>query len=235
VQRGSVGNCIPLFEILPLLEKKMKFSSVFSGLLVAAASTLATHAGIVSSGPINVEVTQASPYTMTITEDGMSFSWLITNVTTYQGVYGGYYVFSTFSPVYYTAGVATLQAEPENATQFAYGSSIGGGSWYTPYPETVYLRRESVDPPAYENNGNFSSSAANQYAGFSFVGPSGVNFYGWLSVTMNGQTLVVNSFAYTNGPIGAGMYTPAPGGDIPAPGAIALLGLVGLVGGRRRA
>lgn len=199
----------------------MKFSSVFSGLLVAAASTLATHAGVVSSGPINREVTQASPYTMTITEDGMYFSWLITNTGTT----------STFSPVYYTAGVAALQGVSEYATRFAYGSSIGGGSWYTPYPETVYLIRFEY-PNSY---GNFSCCEANQYAGFSFVGPYGVNFYGWLSVTIRGQTLVVNSFAYTNGPIGAGMYTPDPGGDIPAPGAIALLGLVGLVGGRRRA
>jgi MYXO-CTERM domain-containing protein len=205
----------------------MKFSSVFSGLLVAAASTLATHAGVVSSGPINVEVTQASPYTMTITEGGMSFSWLITNYTTHHNTY------STFSPVYYTAGVAALQAEPGYATQFAYGSSIGGGSWYTPYPETVYLRNVSTGVPTIDA-GNFNSYEANQYAGFSFVVWGDV-FYGWLSVTMNGETLVVNSFAYTNGPIGAGMTTPAPGGDIPAPGAIALLGLVGLVGGRRRA
>jgi MYXO-CTERM domain-containing protein len=203
----------------------MKFSSVFSGLLVAAASTLATHAGVVSSGPINAEVTQASPYTMTITEDGMSFSWLIRNDTDHQGAY------STFSPISYPATVAAPQSTGAFATRFAYGSSIGGGSSFAAYPDIIYLRY-ALGLYIY---GNFNSHEANQYAGFSFVGPDGVNFYGWLSITMNGQTLVVNSFAYTNGPIGAGMYTPAPGGDIPAPGAIALLGLVGLVGGRRRA
>jgi MYXO-CTERM domain-containing protein len=215
------------------LEKKMKFSSVFSGLLVAAASTLATHADIVYSGPINATVTQASPYTMTITEDGMSFSWLIRNYMTHD--HGAKNMYSTFSPVSYPATVAAPQSTRAFATRFAYGSSIGGGSWYTPHPETVYLRMITYNGVSTLIAGNFNSHEANQYAGFSFVGPYGVNFYGWLSVTMNGETLVVNSFAYSNGPIGAGMTTPAPGGDIPAPGAIALLGLVGLVGGRRRA
>jgi MYXO-CTERM domain-containing protein len=161
---------------------------------------------------------------MTITEGASTFSWLITNTGTT----------STFSPAHYTAGVAVLQAVPEYATCFEYGSSIDGGLWYTAYPEIVYLRQFNYP----ESTGNFNAPGCDQiemYAGFSFVGPYGVNFYGWLSVTMNGETLVVNSFAYTNGPIGAGMTTPAPGGDIPAPGAIALLGLVGLVGGRRRA
>jgi MYXO-CTERM domain-containing protein len=230
VQRGSVGNFIPLFEILPLLEKKMKFSSVFSGLLVAAASTLATHAGwssgVVWSGPINVEVTQASPYTMTITEGASTFSWLITNTGTT----------STFSPAHYTAGVAVLQAVPEYATCFEYGSSIDGGLWYTAYPEIVYLRQFNYP----ESTGNFNAPGCDQiemYAGFSFVGPYG-NYFGWLSLSMGGNgrpgsSLVVNSWAYNFGPIGAGMTTPAPG--VPAPGAIALLGLVGLVGGRRRA
>jgi hypothetical protein len=66
----------------------MKFSSVFSGLLVAAASTLATHAGIVSSGTINAEVTQASPYTMTITEDGSTYSWRIENSSAVSPILG---------------------------------------------------------------------------------------------------------------------------------------------------
>jgi hypothetical protein len=211
------------------LEKKMKFSSVFSGLLVAAASTLATHAGVVWSGPINVEVTQASPYTMTITEDGSTYSWRIENSSAVSPILGLIIHNSSFTPMSNSTGVAASQGAPWVAVRFVMGSSIDGGSFFSIYPtggssnETVTLR--NTFPPQV---GNFSSFEANQHAGFSFGGPSGTAFYGWLSLTIEAERLVVNSFAYTNGPIGAGM-------NIPAPGAIALLGLVGLVGGRRRA
>jgi hypothetical protein len=204
----------------------MKFSSVFSGLLVAAASTLATHADIVFSGPIFAQVTQASPYTMTITEGGSTYSWQIQN-STVSGPFLPTFN-SSFTPMSNSTGVAASLGAPWVATRFAFGSSIGPASFFSIYPtgglsnETVTLRNTLT------NAGNFNSFEANQFAGFSFGGAFGTAFYGWVSVTMSGGTLVVNSFAYSNDPIGAGM-------TIPAPGAIALLGLVGLVGGRRRA
>jgi hypothetical protein len=206
----------------------MKFGSVFSGLLAIAAPTLATHADIVYSGPINATVTQDSPYTMTITEGGSTYSWRIENSTTTILPQGVLAFSSSFTPMSDSTGVAASLGAPWVATKFTFESSIGSGSFFSIYPtggssnETVTLRN------TYTHVGNFSSFAANQYAGFSFGGRFGTAFYGWVSLTMEAEKFVVNSFAYSNGPIGAGM-------TIPAPGAIALLGLVGLVGGRRRA
>jgi hypothetical protein len=200
----------------------MKFGSVFSGLLAIAAPTLATHADIVYSGPINATVTQDSPYILTITEGGSTHQWIFQNYSSAAAGYSGdLYINSSISATSEVTRVAESNAS--QAQRFEFESSIGPTSLFGNW--TRELR--SLYTGLY--SGNFPvAPSTTQYAGFSFVGLDGTAFYGWVGLTIRAEDFVVNSFAYSNGPIGAGM-------TIPAPGAIALLGLVGLVGGRRRA
>jgi MYXO-CTERM domain-containing protein len=77
---------------------------------------------------------------------------------------------------------------------------------------------------------------ANNLVGFRFVSSAGTTHYGWMRFLMGSQpasgnlvTRTVVDFAYESvagASIGAGV--------VPAPGAIALLGLAGLAGRRRR-
>jgi hypothetical protein len=206
----------------------MKFSSVFSGLLAAAASTLATHADIVYSGTIDYSVAINSSYTMTITEGDETYSWQIEYRYNYVPLVGetsgtGMY----FTPMTASTGVAASLGAPWVAERFGFEQGIGPANFFSIYP-TGGTSNEQITLRNTNGQGNFTPGLGAQYAGFSFGGPLGTSFYGWLSLNIGVSSLVVNSFAYNNGPIGAGMF-------IPAPGAIALLGLVGLVGGRRRA
>ncbi len=200
---------------------KMK-STFFGGLLAAAATTLAAHADIVYSGPINATVNLGSTYTMSITEGGSTHSWEIGILQAGPSV-------SYFTPITISTGVGATILMPLQANRFEFGEGIGAADFFNTFP-TGGTANANLTLHNYNNgSGMFPEFGVNQYAGFSFGGPFGTAYFGWASFTMAGpNSVTLNDFAYNNGSIGAGML-------VPAPGAIALLGLVGRVGGRRRA
>jgi len=79
--------------------------------------------------------------------------------------------------------------------------------------------------------GNWSLNASN-YFGFRFVAADGGTKYGWgrfvIGAALNGADRMIAELAYEDS--GASIAV----GAIPAPGAVALLGLAGLAGRRRR-
>ena len=199
-------------------------NKLFGGLLAAAATTLAAHADIVYSGPINATVNIGSTYTMSITEGGSTYSWQIGIVQA-----GPSATYSYFTPTTISTGVAAMILMPLQANRFEFEEGIGQEDFFNTFPTGGTANFNLTLHNYTDGSGMFPAFGVNQYAGFSFGGPFGTAYFGWASFTMAGpNSVTLNDFAYNNGSIGAGML-------IPAPGAIALLGLVGLVGGRRRA
>ena len=199
-------------------------STFFGGLLAAAATTLAAHADIVYSGPINATVNLGSTYTMSITEGGSTYSWEIGILEA-----GPFATYSYFTPTTISTGVGAMILMPLQANRYEFEEGIGSADFFNTFP-TGGTANLNLTLHNYTNgSGMFPAFGVNQYAGFCFGGVAGTTYFGWASFTMAGpNSVTLNDFAYNNGSIGAGMI-------IPAPGAIALLGLVGLVGGRRRA
>lgn len=202
----------------------MNRSSVLVGMTTLAATTLAARADIIYSGPINASVTPSSSYTMSITEGGTTYSWTVGIVI------GGPLHYSHFTPVTDATGVAVIAASPLDVFRFGFEEGIGAFDTFNFFPTSGTANSNLTMRDYAGNSGMFPPVGTSQYAGFAF-GDAGNRFYGWASFDMVGPDLIVlNDFAYNNvagESIGAGML-------IPAPGAIALLGLGGLVGRRRR-
>ncbi len=85
--------------------------------------------------------------------------------------------------------------------------------------------------------GNWQYSAEN-YIGFKFVASAGTTHYGWMRFAMGAagssgtsMTRTVVDYAYESV---AGTSIAVGAGAVPAPGALALLGVAGLAGTRRR-
>ena len=84
--------------------------------------------------------------------------------------------------------------------------------------------------------------SANNIIGFKFVAASGLTHYGWMRFAVgaigsaglgnNAPTRTVVDFAYES--VAGGSIAAGDTGVIPAPGALALLGMAGLAGARRR-
>ncbi|MBM4099434.1 MAG: hypothetical protein FJ260_05725 [Planctomycetes bacterium] len=202
----------------------VRCSSLISVALVAVSLAGATSANAsITQVTINATVTPNTSYTMTISEGGNAYTWEIGIVTT--GQFGSY---SFFTPTSVHTGVAATVLQPLKAKRFVFQEGIGQADFFSTYPTGTGSSTENMLLHNYGNGtGNFSSFGVNQYAGFSFG--TGLNtFFGWASFTMSGpNSVTLNDIAYTQGTIGAGML-------IPAPGAVALLGLAGAAGTRRR-
>lgn len=112
------------------------------------------------------------------------------------------------------------------AGNLALGTSIGStGSFNTATSGVVFGSAA----------GNWQYSA-NNVIGFKFVGADTLTHYGWMRFLMgaagssgNSMTRTVVDYGYEST-----AATSILAGAVPAPGAIALLGVAGLVGGRRR-
>jgi len=190
----------------------------------AAAVAVATSANAsITYVPINMTLTPTSGvYELTIDQGDSVYGWAIGIQSV--GQFGSYSFFTPTSP---HTGVAATLSQPLKAKKFVFEEGIGQADFFNTYP-TGGSSNENLVLHNYGNGtGNFSSFGANQYAGFSFG--TGLNtFFGWASFTMSGpNSVTLNDIAYTQGTIGAGMI-------IPAPGAVALLGLAGAAGTRRR-
>ena len=83
--------------------------------------------------------------------------------------------------------------------------------------------------------GNWVLNASN-YFGFRFVGADALTHYGWgrfvIGASISGADRMIAEIAYED--VGGVAINVGDNGSVPAPGAIALLGLAGLAGRRRR-
>ena len=130
-----------------------------------------------------------------------------------------------FSPT--GGGMVSATAGTGSAINLTAGTLIGSTSNYSSSTAAVVFGSAA---------GNWQYGAEN-LVGFRFVGADGQTRYGWMRFLMGSQpasgnlvTRTVVDFAYESvagASIGAGEF-------VPAPGAIALLGLAGLAGRRRR-
>jgi len=195
-------------------------------LAACAAATVAgsSSAAIVWSGIVNLNVPSNF--------DGVYLN-VVTGATATSG-FAGYDVnpynsstLSWFSPAASTTG-GFVRGGGSSATlvdNLAFGTVIGAGAAF-----------------AYGNGGSestgataFNLSSTQNLVGFRFVNEAGGGVhYGWMRMeigaTLGGQPRAIVEWAYESV---AGATITA--GTIPAPGAVALLGLAGLAGRRRRA
>ena len=129
-----------------------------------------------------------------------------------------------FSPT--GGGMVSAASGVGPAINLAGGASIGSTSNFSSSTSTI----------AFGAAAGQWQYGANNLVGFRFVSSAGTTHYGWMRFLMGSQpasgnlvTRTVVDFAYESvagASIGAGV--------VPAPGAIALLGLAGLAGRRRR-
>lgn len=125
-------------------------------------------------------------------------------------------------------GMVSAAAGVGSAINLAAGTSIGATSNYSSSTATVVFGSAA---------GNWQYGAEN-IVGFRFVAAAGSTHYGWMRFLMGSQPATGNLVTRTVVDFGwesvAGDGITAGAGTIPAPGAIALLGLAGLAGRRRR-
>jgi len=118
------------------------------------------------------------------------------------------------------------------AGNLALGTVIGAAGSYNTSTGNVYGTTSTTGLL-----GGWTYSSEN-IIGFKFVAAAGTTHYGWMRFAMGAagsagtsMTRTVVDFAWENS---AGTSIEAGAGAVPAPGALALLGLAGLAGRRRR-
>jgi MYXO-CTERM domain-containing protein len=194
--------------------------------VVAAASA---NAAIVYSGVVNfvcatdIDGTYINVETNTLSNGPGSGvpGW---DVNPYRSSFSGSGM-NFFSPT--GGGMVSASSDVGSALNLAAGTVIGSTSNFSSATSSV----------------SFGASAgqwqygANNLVGFRFVSSAGTTHYGWMRFLMGAQpatgnlvTRTVVDFAYES-VAGASI---AAGESIPAPGALALLGVAGLAGTRRR-
>lgn len=188
---------------------------------VAAAAVSSANAQIVHSGIVNL--------TVPATTNGLYLN-VVTGATNLPAGTGGTTVpgwdinpwsstgFALFSPSN-PAGGAYVVTAPGAGANLAFNATIGAGSTY--------------GSGSTANNSQWNLNSDQNLVGFRFFNEANSQIhYGWARFSFGsnltaGRTLVEYAFDATPGAsIGAGV--------IPAPSAMALLGLGGLVAGRRR-
>ncbi len=129
-----------------------------------------------------------------------------------------------FSPT--GGGMVSAAAGTGPAINLASGALIGSTSNFSSSTATI----------AFGSAAGQWQYGANNLVGFRFVSAAGTTHYGWMRFLMGAQpatgnlvTRTVVDFAYES--VAGGSIEA---GAVPAPGAIALLGLAGLAGRRRR-
>jgi MYXO-CTERM domain-containing protein len=142
------------------------------------------------------------------------------------------------------SGVAGWDINPYSATSLTWFNATGTGMLRYPGATTGSAGNLALGT-AVGATGSFGSGAvvvgaapgnwqlnASNYFGFRFVGADGGTKYGWgrfvIGAAINGADRTVAELAYEDS--GASIAV----GAVPAPGAIALLGLAGLASRRRR-
>ncbi len=210
----------------------MRISNRFEKHIVAAAAVAmgaaaAANAAIVYSGVVNfacaidTDGTYINVQTAQLT-NGPGAGVPGWDVNPYRSGTGSGMNF--FSPT--GGGMVSAASGVGSAINLAGGTSIGATSNFSSSTATI----------------SFGSAAGqwqygtNNLVGFRFVAASGATHYGWMRFLMGSQpatgnlvTRTVVDFAYES--VAGGSILA---GAVPAPGALALLGVAGLAGARRR-
>lgn len=185
---------------------------------VAAATAGAANAGIVYSGIVNL--------TIPATTNGLYLN-VVTGANNLPGGGSG-------------GTVPGWDVNPWGSTGFGLFSSSGGGylnlganTFNLPGGTSIGFGGTFAGLATGTNNAQWNLGSSNNIVGFRFVSSEngGTTHYGWFRVAFGSvitdRTLV--EYAYES--VADAAITA---GTIPAPGALALLGLGGLVGARRR-
>ena len=198
---------------LKMHRSAVRCSSLTAGALLAVFLFGATPANAnIWSGPINALVSLApsgtSSYTMVITNGANTYSWEF-SLASAGGQFG---TSALFAPMSTHTGVAAMLLAQDTATRFNFEQGIGQSDFFKLYP-TGGTSNTGLTLRNYQSGvGQFPAISANPvYAGFSFGGVSGTDFFGWVGLDMQGDSqFTVREYAYNNGPISAGMIVPEP-------------------------
>jgi len=194
---------------------------------VAMGATAAANAAIVYSGVVNfscaidIDGTYINVETNQLT-NGPGTGVPGWDVNPYRASTGSGMNF--FSPT--GGGMVSAAAGTGPAINLASGTLIGASSNFSSATATI----------AFGSAAGQWQYASNNIVGFRFVSSAGNTHYGWMRFLMGSQpasgnlvTRTVVDFAYES-VIGGSIAA----GAVPAPGALALLGVAGLAGKRRR-
>jgi len=141
---------------------------------------------------------------------------------------------------------------PSTGSGMGFFNSTGGGQMRYPGVTTGYAGNLAVGT-SIGSTGSYNTASSsvvfgsaagnwqygtNNFVGFKFVGSDTLTHYGWMRFLMGSQpgtgnlvTRTVVDYGYESS---AATSILAGAGIVPAPGALALLGVAGLVGARRR-
>jgi MYXO-CTERM domain-containing protein len=196
---------------------------------VAMGATAAANAAIVYSGVVNfscaidIDGTYINVETNQLT-NGPGAGVPGWDVNPYRSSSGSGMNF--FSPT--GGGMVSAAAGVGPALNLAAGTLIGSTSNFSSSTATI----------AFGSAAGQWQYASNNIVGFRFVSSAGTTHYGWMRFLMGSQpasgnlvTRTVVDFAYESV---AGESIAAGNNGVPAPGALALLGVAGLAGKRRR-
>jgi len=199
---------------LKMHHSAVRCSSLTAGALLAVFLFGATPANAnIWSGPINAIVSLApsgtSIYSMVITNGTNTYSWNLQLQT--EGQFG---TAALFTPMVEKTGVAATLASPLTAKRFNFESPIGQSNSFSIYPTAGSSNNGLLLHNYQSGAGHFPASSPSQvYAGFSFGGVTGTDFFGWVGLVMQGPSqFTVTDYAYNNGTIAAGMIVPGPSG-----------------------
>jgi MYXO-CTERM domain-containing protein len=196
---------------------------------VAMGATAAANAAIVYSGVVNfscaidIDGTYINVETNQLT-NGPGAGVPGWDVNPYRSSSGSGMNF--FNPT--GGGMVSAAAGVGPALNLAAGTLIGSTSNFSSSTATI----------AFGSAAGQWQYASNNIVGFRFVSSAGTTHYGWMRFLMGSQpasgnlvTRTVVDFAYESV---AGESIAAGNNGVPAPGALALLGVAGLAGTRRR-
>ena len=196
---------------------------------VAMGATAAANAAVVYSGIVNFSCAIDIDGTYINVETGQLTNGPGTgvpgwDVNPYRASTGSGMNF--FSPT--GGGMVSAAAGVGSAINLSAGTLIGASSNFSSATATIVFGSAA---------GNWQY-ASNNIVGFRFVSSAGTTHYGWMRFLMGSQPATGNLVTRTVVDFGyesvAGASIEAGAGAVPAPGALALLGVAGFAGKRRR-
>jgi MYXO-CTERM domain-containing protein len=209
---------------LSRLEKHIVAAAAVAAGVAASANAAIVYSGVVNfSCAIDIDGTYINVQTGQLT-NGPGAGVPGWDVNPYRSSSGSGMNF--FSPT--GGGMVSAAAGVGSALNLAAGTLIGSTSNFSSSTATI----------AFGSAAGQWQYGTNNIVGFRFVSSAGTTHYGWMRFLMGTQpatgnlvTRTVVDFAYESV---AGASIAAGDNGVPAPGALALLGVAGLAGARRR-
>jgi MYXO-CTERM domain-containing protein len=209
---------------LSRLEKHIVAAAAVAAGVAASANAAIVYSGVVNfSCAIDIDGTYINVQTGQLT-NGPGAGVPGWDVNPYRSTTGSGMNF--FSPT--GGGMVSAVANTGPALNLASGALIGSTSNFSSSTASI----------AFGSAAGQWQYGTNNLVGFRFVSSAGTTHYGWMRFLMGTQpatgnlvTRTVVDFAYESV---AGASIAAGDNGIPAPGALALLGVAGLAGARRR-